>query len=143
KLLETWDSPTLTQTMVQTLKALWRLEQSSVHISGGRVYGALAYALGQRGVFNALDAIGFVPAYRRILMTYLALGHFQVQEKRTLMSAVLASNELQQHIQQFLQETFALSEAEAERCIEAFYNEESVRRFYRENKDEKAMEELF
>ncbi len=76
-------------------------------------------------------------------MIYLALGHFQVEARRTLMRSVLASQELQQRIKQFLEEKFGVSEKEAYRCIEAFYNEDSVRRFYRENKDEKAMEELF
>ncbi len=32
ELLEAWHSPTLIQTMVQTLKALWLLEQSSPNI---------------------------------------------------------------------------------------------------------------
>lgn len=144
ELLEDWHSPTFIQTLVQTLKALWLLENSSTYtLSNRRCFDALAYALGQRDIFNMFDEIGFAPAYRRIAMVYFALGHFQVQAKRTFMRSVLASQELQQHIKQFLKETFVISEKEADRCIEAFYNEDSVRNFYSENKDAKAMEELF
>lgn len=140
QLLEPWHSPTVEQTMVQAIKALWALENSPAHFfSGGYYFETLIYALGQKGLFTALDEVGFAPSYHTIALVYLALGHFQIQAQPTLMRAVLRSQELRQRIGQFLENTFGLSGEQTERCIEAFYRESLVRRSYREHQNETEM----
>ncbi len=139
ELLDTWQSPTLIETIIQALEALWRLERALPRFAGEEhTSNTLCYALGQRHAFSALSVLDGVPVYQKIARVYMVLGALQAQPEPTYMRFVLKHAE---RLQNVLAETFHLDLAEAHTCIEAFYQERSIRRAYRAGMDESVMEE--
>ena len=137
ELLETCSSPTLIQTMIQALEALWIVEKACPRFSvEERAYDTICYALGQRGAFPPLDTLDFPLVYQKIAMVYLALGALQLRREPTFMRSVLKSEDL---VRNFLRKTFHISGEEAQNCIEIFYQEQEVRRAYRAGLDEQTI----
>ena len=134
QLLDTWHSPTLLPTLLQALQDLWKWEQhSSRWFAQADAYKELLYALGQRGVFPALDTLDFPPVFQRIARVHFTLGALQVKPARTLMRWVLGNTE---RVKRFLEENFQLDEEEAQQDIHTFYGENEALRSYRERLNE-------
>jgi WD40 repeat protein len=140
-LLEHRDSPTLIWTLTQALKAIWALERSSYPVfMAENCYASLLFILGQRGVFTVVDDVGFIPAYKRVAMIYLALGYLHIEANPTLMRAVF-DKETRQNIAQCLHEFFQLDEHEIHRCIQSFFHEGGILSAFRNHETNEAIEQ--
>lgn len=137
--------PSLVQTLSHTFKALWHIEQT-LHLYANEewMYDVLAYELGRRGAFDALNGLDLPAPHRKTALVYVALGSLHVQPspvQGSLVGGMYLNKELRPHIAQVLAQHFGLSPAEQKDCIENFYAYAQERKQYRRTHEEQQEEE--
>ncbi len=130
--LREWHSPTLIQTFHRGLQALWEI-QKTLHPFPFEVdsYDGLAYGLGSRDAFDALNGIDFPPAHRNTALVYMALGHLDARGRPEsglgLMGEMLSNTDLRQDVAAVLSQYMGLSPQEQQDCVNNFYHYANAR----------------
>ncbi|GCE13717.1 WD40 repeat domain-containing protein [Tengunoibacter tsumagoiensis] len=136
KLLAGWESPTLGERLVELLQALWQVETSALPVySDDELYGTIWYALGQHGMFGALEKIDLPQPLYYIAQVYLALGHQNAQADPTFIRTILRNPAVEHTIRCFLTDHFQYGEEEQQLCLQAFQQEQAHFLQYRKQKE--------
>jgi hypothetical protein len=123
--LREWHSPTLIQTLRQTLQALWNIQQT-LHPFPFEVnsYDAVAYVLGARDAFAALNDIDFSIAQRNTALVYMALGHLYAHNRPergvNLLKEMRSDAGIRQEVARVLSQYAGLSPQEQQDCVNNF-----------------------
>jgi hypothetical protein len=117
-----WGPSSVVPVLRRAFKSVWELEQTGFRDPIENHYqDALAYALGQRGVFGAFTGLDLSPLSCRLTMIHIAQGYLRVfQRHESLSRRLFPTPELQQEIAAVLEERFGLTPEESIDCVKHY-----------------------
>ena len=128
-LLATWGPASLTPMLRQIFLRMWEREYTQGQWTGRvdyAIHDALLYALGRRGALAALHGVKLTASRRRLAMIYLALGYLRADERvadphrNARLKRGSLKRDLEAEVIAVLSEQFALSEQEAQQCVDSY-----------------------